>query len=247
MKRALPFAAVGLLLAVVAGAVFMPSAKTASAAAKPDMRFARPTFETVAATGGIDLTRYGTIGLRDKFERLSSDPRACHQVLDAAGVHFTTIQEPMNDKGCGVRDAVRVDASLTAWDAPEPMAMTCALAARLHLWERHVVIPAAEKYLGSEVVEIEAFGAYSCRRVAGVGHLSEHAFGRAADIAGFKLADGREIKVLDSYRSKGPEGMFLREVHDRACGLFDVTLGPDYNADHANHFHLDVGGWSACH
>jgi hypothetical protein len=25
-----------------------------------------------------------------------------------------------------------------------------------------------------------------------------------------------------------------------------VTLGPDYNEDHANHFHLDVGGQHAC-
>jgi len=246
MKRALPFAAIALLLAVVAGAVFIPGARTADASSTPEMRFARPTFEAAQGSQWLDLTRYGAIGERDKLERLSSNANACHDVLDAAGVRFTQVKEPMNDKGCGVRDALRIDASLTGWDAPEPMAMTCALAARLHTWERHIVIPAAEKYLGSEVVEIEAFGAYSCRRVGGVGHLSEHAFGRAADISGFKLADGRVITVLGDFRSKGPEGAFLREIHDRACGLFDVTLGPDYNAEHANHFHLDVGGWSAC-
>jgi hypothetical protein len=46
-----------------------------------------------------------------------------------------------------------------------------------------VVVPAAEKYLGSPVVEIEAFGSFQCRRVAGQDHLSEHAFAKAADIS----------------------------------------------------------------
>jgi hypothetical protein len=52
--------------------------------------------------------------------------------------------------------------------------------------------------------------------------------------------------VLRDFRSKGAKGVFLREIRGRACDLFDVTLGPDYNADHANHFHLDVGGQRAC-
>ncbi len=45
---------------------------------------------------------------------------------------------------------------------------------------------------------------------------------------------------------KDAKGDFLREVRQRACDLFDVTLGPDYNAAHKNHFHLDVGGDHAC-
>ncbi len=57
---------------------------------------------------------------------------------------------------------------------------------------------------------------------------------------------GATITVEDSFRSKGAEGAFLREIHDRACDVFDVTLGPDYNADHYNHFHLDVGGGHSC-
>lgn len=124
--------------------------------------------------------------------------------------------------------------------------MTCGLAAKLHLWERHVVIPAAEKYLGSPVEDIKVFGTFQCRTVADTDKLSEHAFAKAIDVAGFVLADGREITVLGDYYAKGAEGDFLREIRQRACDLFDVTLGPDYNEAHANHFHLDVGGNRAC-
>jgi hypothetical protein len=148
--------------------------------------------------------------------------------------------------GCGFDRAVVVKTSLASWKAPEVLPMACDLAARLHLWERHVVIPAAEKHLGSPVVEVEAFGSFQCRRVSGAERLSEHAFAKAVDIAAFKLADGRRISVLDHYHSKSPRGDFLREIHGRACDLFDVTLGPDYNAEHKNHFHLDVGGEHAC-
>ena len=76
--------------------------------------------------------------------------------------------------------------------------------------------------------------------------LSEHAYAKAADIASFVLADGREITVLDDFYSKDAKGDFLREVRQRACDLFDVTLGPDYNEAHKNHFHVDVGGDHAC-
>ena len=44
---------------------------------------------------------------------------------------------------------------------------------------------------------------------------------------------------------------FLREVRDGACDLFATVLSPDYNAAHADHFHLDQAargaiGWRGC-
>jgi len=41
-------------------------------------------------------------------------------------------------------------------------------------------------------------------------------------------------------------GRFLREVHDGACAVWNVVLGPEYNAAHRDHFHLDVGASRAC-
>jgi hypothetical protein len=39
---------------------------------------------------------------------------------------------------------------------------------------------------------------------------------------------------------------FLREVRDGSCRLFTGVLGPDYNAAHHDHFHLDMGSWQMC-
>ncbi len=214
-------------------------------ASSASVRFARPDYTAARASAVIDLVKYAALGDGQRLAKLGRSTQACHDALAAAGIDFTIVPA-QHDGNCGYDEAVVVDASMSAWTAPEAMPMTCDLAAKMHLWERHVVIPAAEKYLGSPVAEIKAFGSFQCRRVAGYNRLSEHAYAKAADISGFVLADGREISVLKDFRNKGAKGDFLREIHDRACGLFDVTLGPDYNADHANHFHLDVGGQFAC-
>lgn len=239
--------AAGLAVAL-AGGFAVATLRTAEATSG-EARFARPMQEAIAKSAATDLTRYGVMGDEKALSLLSNNLKACQSALKAAGVSFTMV--PARHEGaCGYAEALEVKASLADLTpnpgAPSDLPMTCDLAARMHIWERHVVIPAAEKYLGSPVKEIKAFGTFQCRTVAGLDRLSEHAYARAADIAAFVLADGREISVLRDYRSTGPEGDFLREAHQRACDLFDVTLGPDYNADHANHFHLDVGGSYAC-
>jgi len=38
----------------------------------------------------------------------------------------------------------------------------------------------------------------------------------------------------------GPKRLFLRAVHEGACGVFGTVLGPEANAAHRNHFHLDA-------
>ncbi|MBK8837812.1 MAG: extensin family protein [Hyphomonadaceae bacterium] len=245
MKKSHSLIALGAgLMIALSGGLVLANWRMAEAA-NGAVRFARPNYD--AARGGaiLDLQKYGALGDAKRLAGLSKNLGACHDALAAAGVDFT-IAQPEHEGACGYDEALVVDASLSTWKAPEQMAMTCDLAAKMHLWERHIVIPAAEKYLGSPVKEIKAFGTFQCRRVAGHARLSEHAFAKAMDVAGFVLEDGREITVLKDFRNKGAKGDFLREIHDRACGLFDVTLGPDFNADHANHFHLDVGGQYSC-
>ena len=41
-------------------------------------------------------------------------------------------------------------------------------------------------------------------------------------------------------RPPGPQAQFLREAHAAACRIFGTTLGPEANADHRNHFHVDM-------
>jgi hypothetical protein len=244
MKHVHSFLAVGAGLMVAAVAGFAITSRAAEAAGGAG--FARPNHELAREGAILDLKRYGSLWDTARLARLKADEQVCHDALAAADVTFTELPSVRANGGCGFDDAVVIRTSLARWKAPGVLPMACDLAARLHMWERHVVIPAAEKHLGSPVVEIEAFGSFQCRRVSGADRLSEHAFARAADIAAFRLADGRRISILDHYRSKGPRGDFLREIQGRACDLFDVTLGPDYNAEHSNHFHLDVGGDHAC-
>ncbi len=44
-------------------------------------------------------------------------------------------------------------------------------------------------------------------------------------------------------RATTPQARFLVTVHKAACSLFSTVLGPDANAAHHDHFHLDLG----CH
>lgn len=244
-------ACAGLVIALGAG--FALANFRSAEATSTRSTFARPVIDnTVAAPAkspGVDLTLFSALADPSQLKKLSRDVDACHDALSAASVTFTEM--PARSQGqCGYTEAVEISSSLAAWEpnpgAPKDLPMTCGLAAKLHLWERHVVIPASEKYLGSAVEEIKVFGTFQCRTVADTDKLSEHAFAKAIDVAAFVLADGRTISVLRDYYAKGAEGDFLREIRQRACDIFDVTLGPDYNEAHANHFHLDVGGQRAC-
>lgn len=38
----------------------------------------------------------------------------------------------------------------------------------------------------------------------------------------------------------GTEQRFLQRIHDAACGIFTTVLGPEANAAHHDHFHLDL-------
>ena len=125
-------------------------------------------------------------------------------------------------------------------------AMTCPVARQFARWVREDVRPAAELHLDSPVRRIETFGTYSCRNVNGSGRLSEHAFANAVDVAAFVLADGRRITVLEGWNSDGDARRFLRALHQAGCRRFAITLGPDANADHRNHFHFDMGRGPYC-
>jgi hypothetical protein len=129
----------------------------------------------------------------------------------------------------------------------KPEEMRCDLALRLYLLERHGLQPLARHHLGADIDRIEHFGSYSCRTIRGGRRLSEHATANAFDIAGFRLSNGRTISLKKDWPAGGPSGRFLREARDAACLMFNMVLSPDYNADHADHFHIDMGWLRGCH
>ena len=65
-------------------------------------------------------------------------------------------------------------------------------------------------------------------------------------MAAFELEDGRLITLAKHWDAGDERAGFLRAARDWGCDVFRVTLSPDYNAAHADHFHLDMGPSSTC-
>ena len=187
---------------------------------------------------------------RHRLARLDADPAECRAVLAAGGYGHAPLEDTSPAPGCGLRDAVRVARGTFA--VGPPFALSCRAAVSLALWERHAVMPAAERHLPRPVARLDHYGSYACRDIAGLGRRSRHAVAEALDVAGFTLDDGRRVAVQRDWgrtRPDGtptPEAAFLREARDGACRWFDVVLGPDYNAAHRDHLHLDRGGGRIC-
>lgn len=177
-----------------------------------------------------------------KLAGLRADGASCRTVLEKSGIAFDPL-DAVGEGACRRADRLlpNVDQTRGLAFSPRRADATCAVHAGLAWWLKHRVQPAAERHFGGRVIRIKQLGTANCRRVNGAssGGWSEHATGNAMDIAGFVLADGTTVSVARDWGDDGPEGAFLREVRDGACDVFGTTLSPDYNALHADHFHLD--------
>ena len=159
---------------------------------------------------------------------------------------FRVVPDRETGPDCGFHNAVAItsgDVSLGG-----VLTLTCPASVALALWERHDVEPAAKAHFGERVVRIENFGSYSCRNIYGRERAprSEHATANAIDVAGFVLADGRHVRVVNDWKGDSTASKFLRDVDAGACRWFDAVLSPDYNAAHRDHLHLDRGRYRAC-
>lgn len=193
----------------------------------------------------FDLDQPIGIATHFKLARIAADDRACRAALQAGGVGFESLP-PRREGECSVLDGVKLDEGPAPLSPSRPM-MSCGQALAFAVWERHAVQPAARRLLDVQVVRIEHLGTYNCRPIRGeTSQLSQHAFANAIDVAAFDLADHRQVSVLKDYRDPGPPGVFLRRVHREGCRVFGHSLGPDFNADHRNHLHLDMGPWGWC-
>jgi hypothetical protein len=139
-----------------------------------------------------------------------------------------------------------VELSLLSTARIRPEETRCNIAARLYMWEKHAVQPAARKIFNEPVAEILHFGSYNCRPIAGSSFMSEHATANAFDISGFRLKSGRIVSLLKHWNGTAQERAFLHAVRDGACDYFNVTLSPDYNTAHRDHFHVDMGWYRSC-
>ena len=188
---------------------------------------------------------------RSQLLQLSLSPsKRCMDMAAGIGhLHSNAVapHRPANYKTCGWDVAREVRQSADIKLAPDAVNMQCPLSIASYLWMREIDEIAKEEF-GRSISAIQHFGTYSCRRQNGnnSGQWSEHAFANAWDIAGFKLSNGRVISVKTGWEGKADEKRFLRRARKKACKIFNVTLSPDFNAAHADHFHFDMGPTKTC-
>jgi hypothetical protein len=178
-----------------------------------------------------------------KLARIGGDPVACRAALREGGVRFAE-GETRETGFCSTRNTVRAVGRL----APAAPVMTCPLALDYALWERQVLAPAAREIMYSGLTRVDHYGTYACRTIYGRPgeRPSAHARAAALDVAGFRFADGRRATVAADFRADDAKGRFVQMARNGACRVFGTVLGPDYNAAHRDHFHLEEGGWKKC-
>lgn len=144
---------------------------------------------------------------------------------------------------CGAIQPFTVSATAHGAVGFRPSAtLQCPMVPATDHWVINSVMPAAKLYFDADVVELKVAASYSCRPRNGIagGKLSEHGLANALDISAFRLSDGREIKVETGWNGTPAERAFLRTVHKGACRTFTTVLGPNADAFHRDHFHLDL-------
>lgn len=181
-----------------------------------------------------------------KLRRALRDPAVCLAALPA-GAQITRLEPLEINEQCHVRNRVVIAGLGDA--RVRPLQTSCAIALRAAMWERHALQPAAERHLNTRVTSISQIGSYNCRPIRTPDgpstRMSTHATAEAIDITGFEFADGRRATLQDHWGSV-TFGAFLEAARDGACRWFATTLGPEYNALHADHFHLQSRGWGTC-
>ena len=144
---------------------------------------------------------------------------------------------------CGAEQPFEMAAAYRGRVRLKPAALLrCSMIPQVDRWVATVIEPNARRNFGVSVAEVKVAGSYACRPMNNKvgGNLSEHGHANALDESGFILADGRHISVKRGWRGSWTERKFLRAVHKGACAQFSTVLGPDYDTNHHDHFHVDL-------
>ena len=182
-----------------------------------------------------------------KLRRALGDADSCMAALETSAT-VSRVPDLEESAVCHIRPQVTVRQVGAA--NLKPLNTRCQTALRMAMWEEHGIQPAAKRYFDQPVREILHLSSYNCRQIRTLqgdnSRMSTHATADAVDVSGFVLEDGKKITLLENWEAPKAEASFLLEVADSACEWFRVTLSPEYNALHADHFHLQHTGWGLC-
>jgi len=181
-----------------------------------------------------------------KLRRLT--PEACTRLLSEANQkRLIQTQAMANSTGdCPLSDVVRVR-NFGPVTLSSSFIASCPLALSSALFIQQQARPLTKTMMGSELARVEHLGSFACRNIyhRPDARRSEHATADALDISGFQLADGQKVTVLPGWRNEKTQP-WLRALLSASCDYYGNGLGPEYNAAHANHFHLGMRGFGLC-
>lgn len=196
----------------------------------------------------VVLERFGEPGVSEATcvpADLAPEPTDCLADLAALGLDFEPTDftpdhpEGRPDLTCEIEDPVYLYGPIHGVAFDGPLLVACPLARAIEEMTALLADRGA--------VELQHYGTYNCRLIAGSDSISMHGLALAIDVAGFVLDDGTVLTVLDDWEDgvDAPAtfgGQWLKDVATSMFdeGIFHIILTPEYNAAHDNHFHCDL-------
>jgi hypothetical protein len=222
------------------------------ARAAPPVPILRPE-KALAKQEEADLTDVQHLPLADNpavKEAGAGLQDGCLAALAALGARYAPVSAKSDPSGCRAPRPLSLSRAAGGVTLTPAAIVNCSMARALGRWTANAVVPAARKYLGREVIAFSVAASYVCRRQASGKKLSEHAFANAIDIKAFTFDDGTTYSVGQPVAKDSGENRFAAEIRRKACDYFRTVLGPGADADHRDHFHLDLrgrqGGYRLC-
>src|SRR3546814_16618838 len=97
------------------------------------------------------------------------------------------------------------------------------------MFEDHDLQPLAKARLGTLVAKVAHLGSYACTPGSHTAAAGDYAKANELDIAGFILADGRQIAIKRYWQGRDASAKdFLPALRDSACRSYGTSQGPDY-------------------
>lgn len=168
----------------------------------------------------------------------SEEAKACIERLNRMGLRFEK-RPPVRDNACKIDNPVSLSGLSGGVEVSPASLMECSFAENLARWMSDIVVPRASEHLQNVPIKVLIGTSYQCRDQRSGSKLSEHAFGNGVDVMGFEF-DKRPSLPIKIHAEGSPEAKFQAAVRKETCSVFTTVLGPGSDADHGDHFHLDM-------
>lgn len=176
-----------------------------------------------------------------------SDP-ACIEKLRGMGVDFKVLGQVQNGthngQTCTIENAVSLMGTAVPF-AGMRLTMTCDMAVAMEQFGQKMKSLGTTSYYG--IGSTRLCGPMRDKTGNKKGTITEHALGRAVDIAGF-IVGGRKIPMGAIHTPMTPDGVLAVQAKQFACSTFRGVLSPTYEGyvDVYSHFHVEWGRLNKC-